>query len=654
MMNKRIRYMISCMLLLVLLCAVWPAASAGNSVDLRNWMKDLPDDIRVSEINLPGTHDSGTTYMRAAVSGSGRCQRLDISGQLNAGMRVLDLRLDEYGGKTQGEKVQKLMLNHDKMDCFESGDALADQLTFAHVFDDVATFLYEHPDETVILYCSAEGNDKDKAKYILKDFVTDFRYNRTENPYTKGYPYWWHYYIDAYFPGDPVPTLGNARGKAIVILNDSGIDNELPAYRSATEYEMACNLGKHLDGKVSNKVERMERLFDHAVTNDWYIRYADHEYLRLPVFHQENYSNNEGSGEPPYGNPDIKYIGTNINGVDGFITWVTEDGPYGCACEFWKGMKSENIIDHIKPGYRYGWITMDFPERYMEFTYAIIQSNFPDFIYRVEVTGIPRVPKENIYVTVTGLKEDPEIHYSEYTDGTISALWFESKVNILDADGVSVTVKAAAAGGVLYSGTADRSYNHGVLTDSISMQKVNNYSTFSFSVLYPRKYNSATIPASSDKFLKMFGKISVTQSGTGNVISVGETGKAKADRACLTDYSSSVYPVNGYFDYAHYRFTLNLPAYDDNGKPFSYTLTGFEDTPADCPYEWSTKNVMYLIVISTQAYIMKNVNNVLPPKPMPPRTGDAAPVWLWAALLGLSAVSLSFLLIRRRVKRHTR
>lgn len=71
-----------------------------DSLTGANWMSGIADQRRISEINLPGTHDSGTSKVRCGNAFTdeygiefAKCQSLRISEQLKIGIRYLDLRL---------------------------------------------------------------------------------------------------------------------------------------------------------------------------------------------------------------------------------------------------------------------------------------------------------------------------------------------------------------------------------------------------------------------------------------------------------------------------------------------------------------------------------------------------------------------------------
>ena len=70
-----------------------PAAPVSGAGD---WMAALPDDRPISEIVVPGTHDSAS--MNAQLGFITKCQALSIAQQLNIGARYLDIRLGGADG----------------------------------------------------------------------------------------------------------------------------------------------------------------------------------------------------------------------------------------------------------------------------------------------------------------------------------------------------------------------------------------------------------------------------------------------------------------------------------------------------------------------------------------------------------------------------
>merc|ERR1719478_1063063 len=75
--------------------------------DLSGWMGDiLPDDLPISSVSLPGTHNSASFAIgpprMAAIVAAGRCQARDLSAQLRMGVRFLDLRVKPNGALSHG------------------------------------------------------------------------------------------------------------------------------------------------------------------------------------------------------------------------------------------------------------------------------------------------------------------------------------------------------------------------------------------------------------------------------------------------------------------------------------------------------------------------------------------------------------------------
>jgi len=59
-----------------------------------NWMSDLDDDMLISNITIPGSHNTGT-YACHKLCFLNQCQGWRVKDQLRAGLRYLDFRLDD-------------------------------------------------------------------------------------------------------------------------------------------------------------------------------------------------------------------------------------------------------------------------------------------------------------------------------------------------------------------------------------------------------------------------------------------------------------------------------------------------------------------------------------------------------------------------------
>jgi 1-phosphatidylinositol phosphodiesterase len=155
-----------------------------TSLPPADWMAALDDQLDVSLLTIPGTHDSGSR-----LGGAGKeTQTMDIAGQLAAGIRFLDLRLKDDAGVFR--------VFHDDVD--------QETEFVAGVLDPIVAFLVGHPGEALIVSVKREGSGGDDAT-----FARDFE------AVVAGRPEAFH------TPGD-FPRLADARGKIVLIRRFAG------------------------------------------------------------------------------------------------------------------------------------------------------------------------------------------------------------------------------------------------------------------------------------------------------------------------------------------------------------------------------------------------------------------------------------------------
>lgn len=106
-------------MMLVLLLGSFSMAKADKFT--QHWMQYLPDDMQISQINMPGTHDSGTRYVE--YSDVAKCQSRSIPEQMDDGIRVFDIRC-HYNSKHTGIKdYLYLQITHENAKCYiDSGN----------------------------------------------------------------------------------------------------------------------------------------------------------------------------------------------------------------------------------------------------------------------------------------------------------------------------------------------------------------------------------------------------------------------------------------------------------------------------------------------------------------------------------------------------
>ena len=119
-------------------------------------MSYLDDNLKISQINLPGTHDSGTKIVKLSfidATISAQCQNTTITEQLNNGIRFLDIRLEDDG--------EKLRLVHGETDCkSENGKNLYLDEVLKNCYD----FLNAHPTETIVMSMKKDDGETEDAQ----------------------------------------------------------------------------------------------------------------------------------------------------------------------------------------------------------------------------------------------------------------------------------------------------------------------------------------------------------------------------------------------------------------------------------------------------------------------------------------------------------
>ncbi|KAK6516009.1 hypothetical protein TWF281_004599 [Arthrobotrys megalospora] len=171
-------------------------------IDLANWMGKLSDDLYLSQITIPATHDShamvGTpivpwepiTELFAGAKTAAECQGWSVKDQLKNGIRSLDLRYGDNLNMRHGQ----VELPGNLRDCIR----------------DVTKFLDAHPKETVVVMAKW-----DKWAFRTNDeFVEDEETRAKANKLFTDSP--------RFLDTSEMPTLKECRGKFIRKLEGKG------------------------------------------------------------------------------------------------------------------------------------------------------------------------------------------------------------------------------------------------------------------------------------------------------------------------------------------------------------------------------------------------------------------------------------------------
>ncbi|MGW2018692.1 phosphatidylinositol-specific phospholipase C [Streptomyces sp. NPDC001927] len=161
-------------------------APPARALATQDWMAGHGDPTPLQKLTLPGTHDSGARFGGPW----SECQNTTIAQQLAAGIRFLDVRCRVTGGSFaihHGASYQNMM--------------------FGDVLIACRDFLAAHPSETVLMRVKQEYSSDSDATFGA--VFTDYLDNRG-----------WR---SLFRIGDTVPTLGEARGKVVLIADNGGL-----------------------------------------------------------------------------------------------------------------------------------------------------------------------------------------------------------------------------------------------------------------------------------------------------------------------------------------------------------------------------------------------------------------------------------------------
>ncbi|PMM00625.1 hypothetical protein BCT63_19730 [Vibrio kanaloae] len=152
-----------------------------------SWMASIKDEIKITRISIPGTHDTASRYYGDITKN----QTLDIRQQLDAGIRYFDIRLKNVH--------DSLHLYHGPMYLWQ---------TFNEVMTITRDFLDENPSETVLMRIKKEQPD------LSLVFNFEENINHHINLFSDTF---WNTGSSSY-----IPSLGEVRGKVVILKDYSG------------------------------------------------------------------------------------------------------------------------------------------------------------------------------------------------------------------------------------------------------------------------------------------------------------------------------------------------------------------------------------------------------------------------------------------------
>ncbi|KAJ6444900.1 phospholipase C [Purpureocillium lavendulum] len=154
------------------------------------WMAAVPDEANLTSLSIPGTHDT-MTYGLLRPDPVLNCQNWNLSVQLDAGLRYLDIRA---------------RLRDDELHIYH-GDGYTG-FSFADVLRDVVAFLDANPSEALVMRLKEEG--RPLGANNTKTFEETFVGYRDGHPGAAR-----HLYL--YNRTGPIPTLGALRARVFLL-----------------------------------------------------------------------------------------------------------------------------------------------------------------------------------------------------------------------------------------------------------------------------------------------------------------------------------------------------------------------------------------------------------------------------------------------------
>jgi len=205
---KKIIIVLVCLIVVALLYfLIEPLLIPKSSAKVENsskWMARLGDDVPISEVYMPGTHDSGSEF--ADLAYFSKCQTSGIGAQLEDGTRYLDVRL-QVSGK---EGDEELVFCHGFCKCRKGIWPWSPVLDLEDVLEECYTFLEANPTETIVFAVKMEQGDDVKAFQELLHTYID------KDPE--------HWYLS-----DSIPRMAECRGRIVLFRR----------------YEDVCGYGKN-------------------------------------------------------------------------------------------------------------------------------------------------------------------------------------------------------------------------------------------------------------------------------------------------------------------------------------------------------------------------------------------------------------------------
>ncbi|MBR3737901.1 MAG: leucine-rich repeat protein, partial [Eubacterium sp.] len=255
-----------------------------SEVSASDWMSAIRGETRLTEITIPGSHDSGAKafeFPYSAAAFVSKTQDKTIPQQLDAGVRFLDIRLE---GKGEGDNYEAFLTHGDATIVYQgSGHSTSGKYYLDYLIQNVMDWLASHPSETVLICMK-----RDKGNADITTPVYNYIHGRRSDGY---YFYGSSYdYRDHWYLGGGNPTLDEVRGKMVLFNRynsgaaDGGVYIDWPDQGGKGSYESPCYkenyarngyIQDHYEWSVNNKVNATQEMLNlpHE-KGKWYVSFS--------------------------------------------------------------------------------------------------------------------------------------------------------------------------------------------------------------------------------------------------------------------------------------------------------------------------------------------------------------------------------------------
>ena len=199
--------------------AAWDAPTP--EVLHEDWMQWLPGSLRMDEISLPTTHDSGTAFCDpSSQAGFGFLwcwtQSMWYDAQLDAGIRAFDVRVYLKLGDDGDPANDWLGQAHGDVDIVDLGDPDRQNIDFAIVLRDTCNWLARHPTEAVVMKVGEDGLGGRHEVEDLEETYENEAWERWKNALRADIELFQWCIWEPPAPPYVMPTLGDLRGKILI------------------------------------------------------------------------------------------------------------------------------------------------------------------------------------------------------------------------------------------------------------------------------------------------------------------------------------------------------------------------------------------------------------------------------------------------------